>query len=348
VAEKAILSALAGVASARPPFWFMRQAGRYLPEYRRIRRRAKGFLDLCLRPELAAEASLQPVRRFRVDAAILFSDILVVPYALGQKVRFVENSGPTLDPVRGVRGFAALKVAPLPARLAPVYEAVSAIRERLPAGVALIGFAGAPWTVALYMVEGGAPGAAGAARAWAWRRPDDFDRLVELLVEATALHLVRQVESGAEALQLFDTWAGLLSESEFRRWVIRPTAEIVRRLKSRFPKIPVIGFPKGAGALFRDYAAETGVDGVGVDSLLPLDWAAEVLQPRCAVQGNLDNQLLRCGGPALDAEVLRILGKLSPRPFIFNLGHGILPDTPPKHVARVAELVRGWPRASGR
>lgn len=344
---KSIVSVLTGKLVSRPPFWFMRQAGRYLPEYRRVRAKAKGFLDLCFRPELAVEVSLQPVRRFATDAAILFSDILVVPYALGQRVRFLENSGPALEPIRRLRDVAALDLSLLAGRLAPVYETVRQLKRALPANVALIGFAGAPWTVALYMVEGKSPANGAAARGWAWKKPADFGRLVELLVEATVGHLVRQAECGADAVQLFDTWAGLLSETEFRTWVIRPTAEVVRRFKSRFPGVPVIGFPKGAGPLYLDYVTGTGVDGVGIDSLVPLDWAANVLQPKCAVQGNLDNQVLRAGGPALDAEVRRILDGLARGRFVFNLGHGILPDTPPKHVAHVAELVRAWPDSRG-
>ena len=324
-----------------PPVWLMRQAGRYLPEYREMRSRVQGFLDLVFRPELAVEITLQPLRRFPLDAAILFSDILVVPHALGQKVWFVEGEGPRMEPLRRTGDLERLSLERLEDALGPVYETVAGTAAALPRETALIGFAGAPWTVATYMVEGRGGTDHATARRWAYAEPAAFGRLVNLLVEATVVHLDRQVREGAEVVQLFDTWAGTLSESQFRQWCIRPNREIADRLKARHPGVPVIGFPRGAGVRYADFAKETGVDGVSLDSAVTLDWAAGTLQGHVALQGNLDNQLLAVGGAAMEEEARRILRTLSRGPFVFNLGHGVLPDTPPDNVARLVALVRG-------
>ena len=340
-AEKTLLQVLAGKHTSPPPVWLMRQAGRYLPEYRKLREKAKNFLEFCYTPELALEATLQPLRRFELDAAILFSDILVVPDALGQRVWFEEGVGPRLEPVdRGdpLQGFESGRLAD---HLAPVYEALEKIKAALEPTVALIGFAGAPWTVATYMVEGGSSRDHATIRAWAYGDPSGFGRLIELLVEVTVEHLSRQIAAGAEAVQLFDSWAGVLPETEFRRWVIAPNTEIVARLKVEHPDVPVIGFPRGAGLLYSDYVAETNVDAVSLDAQVPVSWAAENLPPNVAVQGNLDNVLLATGGAAMDAAIDAILEAFAGRPHVFNLGHGILPHTPAEHVEHLIQRVKG-------
>ena len=335
---KPLLRALAGETVFPPPTWLMRQAGRYLPEYRATRAKAKTFLDLCLSPELAAEITLQPVRRFGFDAAILFSDILVVPHALGRRVGFVEGAGPKLDPIRPT-DLAKLDKGGIRAALAPVFETVHLLRRQLPAATALIGFAGAPWTVATYMIEGGSGRDFSASKRFALGNPEDFGKLIGVLVEATSEYLLGQVEAGAEALQLFDSWAGVLGESEFRRWSIEPTRAIVERLKAAYPQVPIIGFPRGAGMLYADYARETGVDALSLDTGVPLTFA-RALQARLPVQGNLDPQLVVVGGEAMRREAGAILAALGEAPFVFNLGHGIVPETPPEHVAELLRIVR--------
>lgn len=335
-----ILDALKGVRTPCPPLWFMRQAGRYLPEYRKLRKKIPDFLSFCLTPELTVEATLQPIRRFGFDAAILFSDILVVPYALGTDVAFSEGRGPVLEPTRSKRAVDALRPDGIETRLAPVYDAVAALKGELPPETALIGFAGAPWTVAAYMVEGSGGTNFPTVRTWMFEEPKLFSALMDILVDATVVHLSRQIEHGAQIVQLFDSWAGILSETQFRACVIAPTRRIVKRLKKRFSHIPIIGFPRGAGSLYRDYAKETGVDGLSLDPAVPLEWTAKNLQPLCTVQGNLDNYLLVAGGKMLDRETRRIVTTLGKRPFVFNLGHGILPTTPIAHVERVIDLVR--------
>lgn len=323
----------------------MRQAGRYLPEYRKLRKQAPDFLSFCLTPELAIEATLQPIRRFGFDAAILFSDILVVPHALGAKVEFSEGHGPVLEPIRARTALKKLRVQGIDARLAPVYAAIAGLKQKLDPATALIGFAGAPWTVAAYMIEGSGGTNFPVARTWMFREPKLFAALMDTLVDATIIHLTRQIEHGADVVQLFDSWAGILNETQFRACVIRPTRRIVQRLKKRFPDVPIIGFPRGAGPLYREYAKETGVDGLGLDTAVPLDWARKTLQPLCTLQGNLDNYLLVAGGDALDRDIRRILNVLGNRPFIFNLGHGILPGTPIRHVQRAIDIVRRRARA---
>lgn len=336
--NKPLLRVLAGETLKRPPWWLMRQAGRYLPEYRALRAKAADFVSFCLTPTLAAEATLQPVRRFGMDAAILFADILLIPQALGQKLGFGED-GPLLEPITDTVGLSLLRFDRLSSCVDPVCETVRLSRARLPPDVALIGFAGAPWTVATYMVEGGASKDYRHVKSWAYRDPKGFSDLIELISEATVAYLLAQIDAGAEAVQLFDSWAGVLPEPEFSRWVIQPTQRIARALKERHPSIPIIGFPRGAGLLYERYAAEAVVDVVGLDTTVPVEFARDRLQTRLAVQGNLDPVLLLVGGEPLTAAVAEIRTGLGTGPFIFNLGHGILPQTPPEHVALLARML---------
>jgi uroporphyrinogen decarboxylase len=338
--EKPILRVLAGETMTVPPVWLMRQAGRYLPEYRELRAKTGGFLDLCYTPEIAAEATLQPIRRFGMDAAILFSDILVVPQALGQALWFETGEGPRLEPIREARAVAALRPDQVTARLQPVYRAIELVKADLPPRVALIGFAGSPWTVATYMVEGGSSRDFAVIKAWAAAAPDEFARLIDRLAEATIAHLSAEIAAGVEIVQLFDTWAGIVPAEAFEHWVIAPTRRIVEALRREHPNIPIIGFPRGIGALYSRYFAETGVTALSIDAGVPLDFAAGTLQTMGAIQGNLDPRLLVTGGAKLDAAVAAILGALRQGPFIFNLGHGVLPETPLAHVERLLELIR--------
>jgi uroporphyrinogen decarboxylase len=323
-----------------PPVWMMRQAGRYLPEYRATRAEAGSFLDLCYNPPLATEVTLQPIRRFGFDAAILFSDILVVPHALGQEVWFVEGEGPRLAPLDLDR-IADLDPGRVVARLQPVIETVGRIRAGLPAETALLGFCGAPWTVATYMIAGrGTPDQA-AARKAALMREDRVAALMDVLVEASVRYLVAQLRAGADAVQVFDTWAGGLDDEGFARYAVEPVRRIVAGVRAEVPGARVIGFPKGAGAHLPDYVAQTGVTAVGLDWQMPLAYAREVVQPLCPVQGNLDPLRLIAGGAALDRGVDRILEALGGGPLVFNLGHGITPDAPVESVERMLRRVRG-------
>ena len=342
--QKPILETLQRRSTPQVPIWLMRQAGRYLPEYRAVRARAKGFLDLCFTPELAVEVTLQPIRRFPLDAAIIFSDILVIPHALGQPVTFEEGRGPVLEPIRSGDDLRKLSLERLARTLTPVATAIAAVRRELPENVALFGFAGAPWTVASYMVEGIGGSDFALAKTWAYREPDSFNLLIDLLVDATSAYLVLQIEAGAEILQIFDSWAGVLSPPALERWALRPTAEIVRRVKARHPDIPIIVFPRGVGASYARYAAACGSDGLSLDTGVSPEWAAAALQPTMTVQGNLDPLVLAAGGSALREEATHILERLAGGSFIFNLGHGILPQTPPDHVAALCELVHDWKR----
>jgi uroporphyrinogen decarboxylase len=338
--NKLLIRTLRGEVADCPPVWLMRQAGRYLPEYRELRARSGTFLDLCYTPEHACEVTLQPIRRFGFDAAILFSDILVIPDALGQKVAFKQGEGPVLEPLRSADDIDRLDRGRVIDHLAPVFETVQLLRRELPENVALIGFAGAPWTVATYMVEGGSSRDFATVKAMAYGAPDDFDRLIALLADATADYLIAQADAGAEVLQLFDSWAGVLPDMAFMRWVIEPTKRIVARIRAVHPTIPLIGFPRGAGVMYLPYAAGTGVDAVSLDTAVPLDWAAHEVQTMVAVQGNLDPILLRAGGKALADGVRRIRRTFAGGPFVFNLGHGIVPDTPPEHVAELVAVLR--------
>ena len=335
-----LLQVLSGEALSPPPIWLMRQAGRYLPEYREVRAKAGSFLDLCLNPELAAEVTLQPLRRFDLDAAIVFSDILMVPYALGQKLEFVEGEGPKLDPVRSAKDLNHLDPAAAAKRLAPVYETLRKVVAGLPEAVPVIGFCGAPWTVATYMVEGGGSREQTLTRSFAYRDPVSFQELIDRLVETSVAYLLGQVEAGAGALQIFDSWAGSLPNDEFARWCSYPTRAIVAAVKARAPHIPIIGFPRGCGASAERYIQETKVDAIGCDTTMSLAYMCETLQSRVTVQGNLDPLLLVAGGQHLERRAKEILDLLSAGPFIFNLGHGILPETPPEHVATLVELVK--------
>lgn len=335
-----LLDTLNGKVGSRPPVWLMRQAGRYLPEYKETRKLAGGFVDLCLNPELACEVTMQPIRRFGFDAAILFSDILIVPYGVGRRLEFQEGRGPILDPIESEAEIPTFDADAFHARVGNVYETVARLHEALPKEVALIGFAGSPWTVASYMVEGGGSRDYAKLKGWAYGRPEGFRKLMDLLVDATVAYLDRQVVAGAQVVKLFDSWAGAAPESVFRHAVIEPTAEIVRRLKALHPQIKVIGFARGAGALTRDYASATGIDALALDSTIPLAMAC-ALQAEIPVQGNLDPIALVTGGDALKAETDRILEALSGGPFIFNLGHGIVPQTPPEHVTALLKQIRG-------
>jgi uroporphyrinogen decarboxylase len=340
MSDKLILDVLGGAVSERPPFWLMRQAGRYLPEYRELRARAGSFLDLCLAPAMAAEVTVQPIRRFHPDAAILFSDILIVPYGLGQSVRFEEGRGPVLEPIRDVRDLSRLSHDKAWSRIEPTYETVSRVREQLPDDIALIGFAGAPWTVATYMVEGQSSKDYARTKQWAYGDPEGFGRLIDMLVDATVRHLAAQIAAGATVVKLFDSWAGVLAPAEFTRWVINPTRKICARLKLLHPEIPIIGFPRGAGIRYLDFARDAGVDAVSIDTAIPADWAARELQPIMPVQGNMDPIALITGGDVMAREVALIRDSLGSGPFVFNLGHGVLPVTPPEHVAELAQLLR--------
>jgi uroporphyrinogen decarboxylase len=336
---KPLLRALAGETLATPPWWLMRQAGRYLPEYRQIRAKARDFVELCLTPALAAEVTLQPVRRYGMDGAILFSDILMLPHALGQRLAFREGEGPVLEPIEDHTGTARLDLAQVMPRLEPVLETVQRVRAGLGARTALIGFAGSPWTVATYMVEGGASRDFRRVKSWAYYDAEGFDALIEVLVQGTIEYLAGQIEAGAELVQLFDSWAGILPEAAFARWVIAPTQRIVVALKQQFPGCPVIGFPRSAGLLYKRYVLETGVDGIGLDTVVPAGYARERLQPLATVQGNLDPVLLIAGGAALEDAVSELRRTLGGGPYVFNLGHGVLPETPPENVAALARLL---------
>lgn len=337
---KLFLNALSGNASRVPPIWIMRQAGRYLPEYRAIRAKARDFVDFCLTPDLAIEATLQPIQRYGLDAAILFADILLLPQAMGQPLKFVEGEGPKLEAIRDREGLKKLSVAAAADRLAPVMETVKGVRAALPANVALIGFAGAPWTVATYMIEGGGGSDFAEIRRMAWAEPKLFGDLLDALTEATIAYLIAQIDAGAEVLQLFDTWAGSVPAPLFERAVIQPAAAIVRAVKAHAPQIKVIGFPRGAAAYLGAYAEKTGVDGLGIDHMTPLGFAASLMPGKTALQGNLDPLLLLSGGEVLTDEARRLVRAMADRPYVFNLGHGVLPATPPEHVAQLIEAVR--------
>jgi uroporphyrinogen decarboxylase len=339
--NKPILDVLSGQKRTPPPVWMMRQAGRYLPEYRAIREKAGSFLKLCFNPALAAEVTLQPIKRFGFDAAILFSDILVIPHALGQTVRFVEGEGPRLDPLSNSAALKALSREADYEILAPIYETVRRVKADLPANVTLIGFCGAPWTVATYMVAGrGTPDQA-PAKALAVNDPATFAALIDLLVDASAGYLIKQLDAGAECLQIFDTWAGSLPPEDFERWCVAPTKRLVATVRAARPGTRIIGFPRGAGPNIPRYVRETGVDAVSLETAIDRDFARESIQGQVPVQGNLDPDILRAGGDALDRAVDEVLQAFSAEPFIFNLGHGILPDTPIAHVERMLARVRG-------
>ncbi len=335
-----MLNVLSGQRVTPTPIWLMRQAGRYLPEYKQLRTQAKNFLDFCFRPELAIEATLQPIRRYGLDAAILFSDILTIPWALGQDVQFLEGEGPKLQAIRSVDDLQKLDASAVITKLSPVYQTVSGVAAALPAETTLIGFAGAPWTVAAYMVEGTGSRDFLIAKTFGMAEPAAFDRLLDILVISTVEHLSAQIAAGAEVVQLFDSWAGVLAEEQFRHWVVAPTKAIVAGLRIRHPAVPIIGFPRCAGGLLPLYARETGVTAVGLDTQVPLAWANDVLPAGLPIQGNLDPVALVVGGRVLRDAVRVVLDQAKDRPLIFNLGHGVPMTTPPEHVAYLVELVR--------
>lgn len=333
-----LLAVLKGERHDPPPVWLMRQAGRYLPEYRALRAEKGGFLELVYDSDAATEITLQPVRRFAVDGAILFSDILIVPHAMGQGLSFGVGEGPKLEPALSDARFDMLQ--PQPLHFQKIYETVAKVRAKLPPKVTMLGFAGSPWTIATYMVAGHGSKDQAETRALAYRDPSAFEALIDRIVSVTVDYLSGQIEAGAQAVQLFDSWAGTLSPAQFERWVIAPTAEIVGRLMVRHPDVPVIGFPKGAGAKLAAYAAETGIDAVGLDETIDPEWADAVLPEDMPVQGNLDPLALLAGGEALAAGVARVRAAFDERPHVFNLGHGITPQVPVEHVEQLLDLLR--------
>ena len=337
---KPFLAALAGERRTTPPIWLMRQAGRYLPEYRELRTQAPTFLEFCYTPRFAVEATLQPIRRFGFDAAILFSDILVMPDALGQRVSFESGDGPRLDPIGDAEGLAKLKDEPDWGKLAPVFEALERVKADLPKETALIGFCGAPWTVASYMIAGrGTPDQA-PARLLAYRHPQLFARLINRLIDASAEYLRRQFAAGADAAQIFDSWAGVLPPAEFDRWCVAPIAAIAAKVRAETPNARLIAFPRGAGAQLAKFACLPGIDAIGLDTGTEPKAVAS-LPERLTLQGNLDPLALVAGGRRLDEQIERVLGDFKGRAHIFNLGHGIVPETPVEHVERLVARVRG-------
>ena len=336
--RRIVLEVLKGETVFPPPIWMMRQAGRYLPEYRETRRQAGSFLDLCYNPDLAVEVTLQPIRRFDFDASILFSDILVVPHALGRDLRFEEGRGPLMTPIRQEE-IDGLEGDGFHDRLEPVYETVRRLRAQLPSRTTLLGFCGAPWTVATYMIAGhGTPDQA-PARLFGYREPEAMRALLDRLAVHSAEYLIRQIEAGADAVQVFDSWSGVLDQACFDAYCVEPVTKIVRLVKASYPDVPIIGFPKGAGALLDSYREATGVDALGLDWTVPFGQAS-ALQSKGAVQGNLDPLRLIAGGSALDQGVDAVLGALGNGPLVFNLGHGITPDTPVEHVEQMIARVR--------
>ena len=335
-----LLRTLCGENASERPIWLMRQAGRYLPEYRALRAQREGFLGLVYDSDAAAEITLQPIRRFGFDGAILFSDILIVPYAMGQDLEFLAGEGPRLSPRLIDHALDGLHA--VPQRLTPIYDTVAKVKAGLGGGRTLLGFAGSPWTVATYMVAGQGSRDQHETRALAYRDPRAFQAIIDAIVAVTIDYLAGQVVAGAEAVQLFDSWAGSLAPAEFARWVIAPNATITAALKSRFPDLPIIGFPKGAGEKLTAYVAETGVDAVALDETIDPAWAAKALPAGLPVQGNLDPLLLLAGGSELERRARYILDCLADRPHVFNLGHGIGQYTPIEHVEQLLAVVRGW------
>ena len=336
--SKPLLSVLKGECLSPPPMWLMRQAGRYLPEYRALRAQKGGFLELVYDSPAAAEVTLQPLRRFGFDGAILFSDILIVPYAMGQDLWFETGEGPRLAPILSETDLSALK--PDLSRYEAVYETVRQVKAALDPSVTFLGFAGSPWTISTYMVAGQGSKDQGAARRLAYQDPERFSAIIDAIIESTVTYLSGQIEAGVEAVQLFDSWAGSLAPLQFERWVIEPNRRIVEKLKSLHPNVPIIGFPKGAGAKLADYAAGTGVDAIGVDETIDPHWANRVLPQGLPVQGNLDPLALIAGGRAVEQSIDNIRAAFAGRPHILNLGHGILPDTPIAHVEALIAYVR--------
>ena len=344
--KKNFLEVLESRKSNNIPFWFMRQAGRYLPEYMDLRAKAGSFLDMAYNPTLAAEVTLQPIRRFGMDAAIIFSDILVIPHALGQHLKFVQGEGPKLNPVRSANDIEKLNYDNFDKVLNPVYEALDKVKTGLQVegynNTALIGFCGAPWTVACYMVEGGGSKDFMQVKKLAFSKPEAFGKLIDLLVDSSSKYLINQVNAGAETLQIFDSWAGALDAQSFDKWVIEPTKRIIENVKKVHPDIPIIGFPRMSGNNYISYIQKTGVTAVSLDQSINTGWAADNLQNLVPVQGNLDPICLLTGGDALKIAAEKIISDLSAGNFIFNLGHGIHKDTPPEHVAQLSRLIQDY------
>ena len=343
---KLILQNLNNQKTEQVPFWFMRQAGRYLPEYRDLRAKEGGFLDLVYNPESASEVTLQPIRRYGMSAAILFSDILVIPQALGQNLSFEAGEGPKLDALKNPNDLETLDVQNIDKILNPIYETVSFVRSKLQYEnfnqTALIGFAGSPWTVACYMIEGGGSQDFQKVKNWAKEDPISFQKLIDILVEATSHYLIKQIEAGAEVLQLFDSWAGILKGEDFNRWSVSPTKQIIDKIKAQYPHTPIIGFPREAGQNAIFYAENTGIQAIGMDYSMEPAWAKNNLQNLLPVQGNLDPQILLQGGAALEKQANKILETFSSKPFIFNLGHGVIKETPTENVEKLCSIVRDF------
>lgn len=346
--QRSLLQTLNNQVSPNVPFWFMRQAGRYLPEYREIRQTAGGFLNLVYNPDTACEVTMQPIRRFGMNGAILFSDILVIPHALGQDLRFETGEGPKLNPIRSLEDLASLDISNIDKTLNPIYETIRQTRQKLKAekfgDTTLIGFAGSPWTVACYMVEGGGSKTFTEVKKWAYGAPDEFQKLIDIVTDATIIYLQNQAEAGAEALQLFDSWAGILDTPNFEKWVIEPTKKIVSTIKSKYPLIPIIGFPREAGHHSINYTTQTGIQAVGLDFTTSNFWARKNLQSIMPVQGNLDPIYLLNGGQGMIDAATQILETFAAKPFIFNLGHGVIKETPPEHVEQLSTLIKEFER----
>lgn len=338
--DKIFIQTLDGETTSKPPLWMMRQAGRYLPEYRQIRASVPTFLDFCYSPKLATEATLQPIRRFGFDAAILFSDILVVPDALGQKVTFEQGEGPRLPPISSAEDMLKLKERIDLEKLGPVFETIERLKSELPKDVGLIGFCGAPWTVASYMIAGRGTPDQGPARLFAYRHPELFKKLIDLLVDSSIDYLERQFTAGVEAVQIFDSWAGVLPTLEFKAWCLEPVLAIVEGLKARVPHARIIAFPRGVGSHLTAFTSHPAINALGLDTATDPVWAAAHVQPYKPVQGNLDPLALIAGGNALDRSVDLIKQSFGGKPYIFNLGHGILPETPIAHVEQFVRRVR--------
>jgi uroporphyrinogen decarboxylase len=335
-----LMRVLDGQTLSPPPIWLMRQAGRYLPEYREVRAKQPDFINFCLNPEAAAEVTFQPIRRYGLDASIVFADILLIPHGLGQKVWFEKGEGPKLEPI-GLDDLSRLSIERSREVLQPVMETLKILRSGLPQETTLIGFCGAPWTVATYMIEGGGSKDRFTARSLAWAQPEKFDALMDLLADASAAYLTDQVRAGADVVKIFDSWADGLPDPLFDRVVIRPTRRIIERLRADGVSAPVIGFPKGSGPQMVRYAEQTGVNCLSLDHGVDTQWAASALPKTLPVQGQLDPAVLHAGGAALDSEIDRLLSAWAGRPYVFNLGHGIHLDTPPENVTRLIERVRG-------
>ena len=346
ITDKSLIQALQGCETDNIPFWFMRQAGRYLPEYRELRKQAGGFLNLVYNPENASEVTMQPIRRFGMNGAILFSDILVIPQALGQDLRFEIGEGPKLNALETEADLAKLSLEKIDQVLSPIYDTVSLTAAKLSEesfkDTTLLGFAGSPWTIACYMIEGGGSKTFEKTKKWAYQKPDSFQKLIDLICEASIYYLGKQVETGAEAVQLFDSWSGILDETNFEKWSIAPTRKISDALKEKYPDLKIIGFPREAGAKAINYVKKAGVDVLGLDFSVPVLWAKENFQTILPVQGNLDPVSLLAGGQQMEKAAMNILEAFSDKPFIFNLGHGVIKETPVEHVEKLSQIIKDF------